>query len=95
MGSLSGLHVSGREKPVTGASRRPAGWGRALSARRVRDLVSVDQLWECADGTVWRVAGIHRADRQVRLLRMGAPGRRYDSFKRLGKDYRLVADVWR
>jgi hypothetical protein len=75
--------------PLIARRRRPRGWGRALSARKVRKLVAFDQSWECLDGTVWQVVGIHRADGQVRLERADFRGFRFVGFGKLGKGYRL------
>lgn len=42
------------------STRRPAGWGPALSARRVGALIAINQVWQNVDGSYWRVAKIHR-----------------------------------
>ena len=69
-------------------TRRPRGWGRALSSRQVRNLIAVDQLWQDFDGETWFVLGIHRADQLARLQRCDFKGFAFVSFTELGKGYR-------
>jgi hypothetical protein len=71
------------------SARRPRGWGRALSPRRVRALVAVDQRWLDREGLRWRVVQIYRKDVQVQL--QGPHGRpRFVGFAELGRGYRLA-----
>ena len=74
---------------VTGAgvSRRPRGWGRKLSARKISHLVTVGQVFCDRAGCRWMVANIYRPDREVLLERAG--GRRLVSYTKLGADYRI------
>jgi hypothetical protein len=70
----------------TSSARRPRGWGRALTARRVARKLHIGQCWSDRQGTRWEVAQIHRKDRDVRLE--AGCAFRYVTFTALGRDYR-------
>ena len=77
--------------PAHPRRRRPPGWGRALSARRVAHIVTVGQHWQDRTGVVWEVEQVHRKDRAVRLefTAPEAPSPfRYVTFTELGAHYR-------
>lgn len=74
--------------------RRPHGWGRRLSACKVRSLVRLGQEWQwAADFERWVVMGVWRAEGRVALAPEGLPiAKVYRTFAELGRDYRLVGD---
>jgi hypothetical protein len=58
------------------SSRRPNGFGRALSRRQVKQQISAGQWWEDFNGSGWQVRSIWRADGLVLL--QGSEGARID-----------------
>jgi hypothetical protein len=68
-------------------SRRPKGWGRKLSARKVGKLIEIGQVWSDRKGARWTVANLYRPDR-VALLQ-GRGRKDVASYVTLGADYRL------
>jgi hypothetical protein len=85
MGSLPAERQQKRE------GRRPAGWGRAWSGRRVKSIVEFDQRWRDRDGGIWHVRQIYRKDQRV-LLQSSGGRLAVLSFARLGREYRLASE---